>query len=133
MGQKVAPAPLAAAKCPILCRSLTPPGCHRQNREVVEMQVKFNLSRMALVALGIICLSGCASSPVQPSGMSIKQDPITSHMRSQVGTPDELSPLAPPTATNIQKVGNHWTCEMNGQPMIYNDAAASWEPRGSNR
>jgi hypothetical protein len=50
-------------------------------------------------------------------------------MQSQVGTPNELSPLAPAEARKIQKVGNHWTCELNGQAMIFNDAASCWEPQ----
>jgi hypothetical protein len=104
------------------------------------MPVKIHFLRMALVvSMGIIWGSGCASSPsspvapassqVQPSGLAIKQDPMTSYMQSQVGTPNELSPLAPPEARNVQKVGNRWTCDLNGQAMIFNDAAACWEPQ----
>ena len=48
-------------------------------------------------------------------------------MKSAVGTPDELSPLAPPEAKNIRKVGNQWMCDMNGQVMRYNAATSVWE------
>jgi hypothetical protein len=99
------------------------------------MQVKVHLFRITLVAsMWIILGSGCASSPVESpsspvpqSGIFIKQEPMTSYMRSQVGTPNELSPLAPAEARNVQKVGNQWTCEINGQPMIFNDATSCWE------
>jgi len=87
------------------------------------MQVRIQLAGMALVAALLIMVgSGLASPP-------IAQPPMTSYMRSTVGTPDELSPLAPPEARNVHKVGNHWTCEINGQPMVYNDAASRWEPQ----
>ncbi|HEX9884283.1 MAG TPA: hypothetical protein VGA79_09980, partial [Desulfobaccales bacterium] len=86
------------------------------------MQVKIHLSMVTMVAsMLIILISGCASSPggspssqVQPSGIFVKQEPMTSYMRSQVGTPNELSPLAPAAARKVQKVGNQWTCEING-------------------
>ena len=100
------------------------------------MQVKIHLSRVAMVAsMLILLISGCVSpggspsSQVQPSGISVKQEPMTSYMRSQVGTPNELSPLAPAAARKVQKVGNQWTCEINGQPMIFNDATSCWEPQ----
>jgi hypothetical protein len=101
------------------------------------MQVKIYLFRTAVVAaMGIILVMGCASSPVTPpasrvqaSGVFVQQVPMTSYMRSQVGTSNELSPLAPAQARNIQKVGNHWTCELNGQAMIFNDATSCWEPQ----
>jgi hypothetical protein len=87
--------------------------------------------------------SGCASSAAAPAvsrvqpgasqasagGIAIKQDPMTSYMQSQVGTPNELSPLAPAEATNIKKVGSRWTCDLNGRAMIFNDAASCWEPQ----
>jgi hypothetical protein len=59
----------------------------------------------------------------------IEQPPKTSYMQSTVGTPDELSPLAPAEARKVCKVGNQWTCEINGQPMVYNEAASRWEPK----
>jgi len=65
---------------------------------------------------------GCASPPA-------KQPEPTSHMRSTVGTAEELSPLAPVGAEKVRKVGNRWTCEVNGRVMVYNDAAAKWEPQ----
>ena len=101
------------------------------------MQVKIQLFRTVVVAaMGIILVMGCASSPVappasrvQPSGVFVQQVPMTIYMRSQVGTPNELSPIAPAQARNIQKVGNHWTCELNGQAMMFNDATSCWEPQ----
>lgn len=101
------------------------------------MRVKINLSRMSMaVLMWIILAMGCASAPgappspqVQRSGIYMKQDPMTSHMRRQVGTPNELSPLAPAQATKVQKVGDRWTCELNGQAMIFNDATSCWEPQ----
>jgi hypothetical protein len=87
------------------------------------MQLKIPLAGMAMVAaLLIMWGQGWATPP-------IKQPPMTSYMQSVVGTPDELSPLAPAEATNVKKVGNRWTCEINGQPMVYNDAASRWEPQ----
>jgi hypothetical protein len=50
-------------------------------------------------------------------------------MQSTVGTPDELSPIAPAEARKVCKVGNQWTCEINGQPMVYNEAASRWESK----
>jgi hypothetical protein len=89
------------------------------------MHVKIPLARMAAAASLLIVLgSGCASTPVE------KPSEMTDHMKRMVGTPDELSPLAPAEARKVRKVGNQWTCEINGQPMVYHEAAARWEPRG---
>jgi hypothetical protein len=110
------------------------------------MPVKISLAGTVLAAaLGIILGmgSGCASEPAAPAvsqvqpaaasappgGVAIKQDPMTSYMQSQVGTPNELSPLAPAEATNIKKTGGRWTCDLNGRAMIFNDAASCWEPQ----
>ena len=101
------------------------------------MQVKIHLSRMAMVASMLIILgSGCASSPVEPpssqaqqSGIFVEQVPITSYMRSQVGTPNELSPLAPSQGRNVRKVGNHWVCDVRGQALVFNSATSCWEPQ----
>ncbi len=98
---------------------------------------KIRLVGMArLVSLLIILGSGCASAPVapppspaQPSGVFIEQVPITGYMRSQVGTPNELSPLAPAEARNIRKVGDGWCCDLNGQGMVFNSANSCWEPQ----
>jgi hypothetical protein len=136
VGKKVTPVAGDATKSPIPGRPRR--GADLKSREVNEMQVKTYLFRIALVAsMGIIWGSGCASSSaespssqVHGSGIYIKQEPMTSYMRSQVGTPDELSPLAPAAATNVQKVGNHWTCDLNGQAMIFNEASSCWEPQG---
>jgi len=54
---------------------------------------------------------------------------MTSHMKSAVGTPDELSPIAPAEARNVRKVGNQWMCDLNGQVMVYNSASGQWEPK----
>jgi hypothetical protein len=87
------------------------------------MPRKIYLAGMAVAAsLLIMGGIGCASPPV-------KQPEPTSHMRKMVGTPNELSPLAPPGASHVKKVGNHWTCELNGRVMVYNDAASKWEPQ----
>ena len=91
------------------------------------MHVKIRLAGMAaLAALLLMWGSGWASPPIE-------QPPMTGYMRSAVGTPDELSPLAPPDAKNVRKVGNHWTCEINGQAMVYNEAASRWEPQPPER
>ena len=90
------------------------------------MQIKIQLSGMAVVASMLLILaSGCASS----SSSSLEQPPMTSHMKSAVGTSDELSPLAPPEAKNIRKVGNQWMCDINSHVMVYNTATGKWEPK----
>ena len=87
------------------------------------MRVKIYLAGMAgVVALLLMMGSGFAAS-------EIVQPPKTSYMQSRVGTPDELSPIAPAEAKKVCKVGNQWTCEINGQPMVYNEAASRWEPK----
>ena len=100
------------------------------------MWLKIHLFGMAVVAsLLFILASGCASSSLEPSSskaqssvISIEQPPMTTYMRSQIGTPNELSPIAPAEARNVRKVGNRWMCDLNGQAMVYNDATARWEP-----
>jgi hypothetical protein len=92
-------------------------------REVYKMHVKILFAWMAGVgALLILLGTGFAAA-------EIVQPPQTPYMRSTVGTPDELSPLAPAAARKVCKVGNQWTCEINGQPMVYNEATSSWEPK----
>ena len=87
------------------------------------MHAKIQLAWMAgVVALLVMVGSGSAAP-------QIEQPPKTSYMRSAVGTPDELSPLAPAEARKVRKVGNQWTCEINGQPMVYNEPASRWEPQ----
>ncbi len=54
---------------------------------------------------------------------------MSSQMRSAVGTPNEMSPVAPSEARNVRKVGNQWLCEVSGQTMVYNDATGNWEPK----
>ena len=87
------------------------------------MRLKIQLAWMVMGGgLLIMVGSGFAAS-------EIVQPPKTSYMQSTVGTPDELSPLAPAEARKVRKVGNQWTCEINGQPMVYNEAASRWEPQ----
>ena len=87
------------------------------------MHVKIYLAGMAgVVALLLMGGSGFAAPP-------IVQPPKTSYMQSTVGTPDELSPLEPAEAKKVCKVGNQWTCEINGQPMVFNEASSRWEPK----
>ncbi len=101
------------------------------------MQVKIHLSGMAAAASMLISLaSGCASSAVEPVSakppagvIAIEQPPMTEYMRSQIGTPNELSPIAPAEARNVRKDGNRWRCDLNGQGMVFNDASSCWEPQ----
>ena len=87
------------------------------------MQLNRILAGMALTASMLMILTtGCASSSQQ-----LEQPPQTSYMKSAMGTPNELSPMAPPEATNIRKVGNQWQCEVNGQEMKYNPVTRHWE------
>ena len=98
-----------------------------QGQEAKEMKSKIHLSGMALAASMLLILaSGCASSS---SSSSLEQPPMTSHMKSAVGTPNELSPIAPAEARNVRKVGNQWMCDLNGEAMVYNDATGQWEPK----
>jgi hypothetical protein len=99
-----------------------------------------NLGAALIVAalLLIFLASGCASSSggsapaVQPvsssGGINVKQVPMTPYMRSQVGTPNELSPLAPAQASNIRKVKGQWLCDINGQVYVF-DGVSNWAPR----
>ncbi len=88
------------------------------------MKVKSYLAGMAVVASLLTVLgSGCASS----SGY--KNPDVEATTQRTKGTPDELSPLAPVGGQNVRKVGNQWTCELNGRVMIYNDASSSWQPK----
>jgi hypothetical protein len=88
------------------------------------MQSKIYLAGMALAASLLIMWGiGCASS----SGYKNPDVEITK--QRTMGTPDELSPLAPVGATNVKKVGNQWTCEQNGRVMIYNEPASCWQPQ----
>jgi hypothetical protein len=92
-------------------------------QEVYEMYAKIHLTWMAgVAALLLLVGSGFAAPPIE-------QVPKTPYMQSAVGTPDELSPLAPAEAKKVCKVGNRWTCEINGQPMVYNEATSRWEPK----
>jgi hypothetical protein len=88
------------------------------------MKVKVYLGRMAVVA-GLLTIlgSGCGS----PS--TYKNPDVEATKQRTLGTPDELSPVAPVGGQKVRKVGDHWTCEQNGRVMIYNDAASCWEPK----
>jgi hypothetical protein len=89
------------------------------------MLIKINFLGIAVVAaMSLILAGGCASSSQQ-----LEQPSMTSQMKSAVGTSDELSPLAPPEARNIRKVGNQWMCDINGQAMGYNAATGKWESK----
>ena len=87
------------------------------------MNMKTRISGLAVVASVLVFLAGGCASSSSP----LIQPAQTEHMKSAVGTPDELSPLAPPEAKNIRKVGGSWTCEVNGKTMIYDNAKACWE------
>lgn len=87
------------------------------------MHVKIYLAGMAWVVALLLMGGNVLAAP------PIEQPPKTSYMQSVVGTPDELSPLAPADAKKMRKVDNQWTCEVNGQPMVYNEAASRWEPK----
>ena len=100
------------------------------------MQVKIYLSVMAAATfLLLLGASGCASSSSSlPSAAASAveqpaQLPMTDYMRSKVGTPEELSPIAPAEARNVRKVGNQWLYDLNGQVWVYDAGAARWEPQ----
>jgi hypothetical protein len=96
---------------------------HKQWQEVQEMRRQIYLSGMAVAVAMLIFAGGCASSS------ALDQPAPTSQMQSAVGTPNELSPMAPAEARNVRKVGNQWMCDLNGQAMVYNAASAKWEPK----
>lgn len=88
------------------------------------MNVKVYLAGMAVAASLLTILgSGCASSSTHTN------PEVEATKQRTLGTPDELSPLAPVGGKNLRKVGNQWTCEQNGRLMIYNDAASVWQPK----
>ena len=61
------------------------------------MHVKIHLAWMAVVVALLIMLgSGFAAPPIE-------QPPKTRYMQSTVGTPDELSPLAPAEARKVSQ------------------------------
>jgi len=89
------------------------------------MQGKINLAVLAVATSLMLGLAGgCA-----PKEHPLHQQPATSHMKKAVGTPDELSPLAPGGARNVRKVGKHWLCDLDGKVMVYHEAAGRWEPQ----
>jgi ABC-type phosphate/phosphonate transport system substrate-binding protein len=99
------------------------------------MQAKIYLSVMAAAtSMLLLGASGCASSSssLPSSSSSVEQPaqpPMTDYMRSKVGTPEELSPIAPAEARNVRKVGNQWLYDLNGQVWVYDAGAARWEPQ----
>ena len=88
---------------------------------------------MRVVKIFLACMAGVVALLLMGRNVfadpPIEQPPKTSYMQSTVGTPDELSPLAPAEAKKVRKVDNQWTCEINGQPMVYDEAASRWEPK----
>jgi hypothetical protein len=104
------------------------------------MQAKANFVGIALLlALVIFWGSGCATSsssspaastasPAASGAIRVEQVPITPYMSSQVGTPNELSPLAPAAGRNMRKVGDKWLCDINGQTMVFDSASSCWLP-----
>ena len=88
------------------------------------MNVKVYLAGMAVAASLLIILgSGCGSSS------AYKNPDVEATKQRTQGTADELSPEAPVGGQNVRKVGNQWTCELNGRVMIYNAATSSWQPK----
>ena len=88
------------------------------------MKGKVYLAGMAAASLLLITLgSGCGSSS------AYKNPEVEATKQRTQGTADELSPEAPVGGQNVRKVGNQWTCELNGRVMIYNAAASSWQPK----
>ena len=88
------------------------------------MKVRVYLAGLAVAASLLTILgSGCGSSS------TYKNPDVETTKQRTLGTPDELSPLAPVGGQNVRKVGNQWTCELNGRLMIYNDATSSWQPK----
>ena len=88
------------------------------------MKIKVYLAGMAVAASLLIILgSGCGSSS------TYKNPEVEATKQRTQGPADELSPEAPVGGQNVRKVGNQWTCELNGRVMIYNDAASSWQPK----
>jgi len=88
------------------------------------MRVKAYLAGMAVIASLLTILgSGCTSSA------PYKNPDVEATKQRTLGTPDELSPVAPVGGQKVRKVGNQWTCEQNGRLMIYDDAASCWQPQ----
>jgi hypothetical protein len=88
------------------------------------MRIKVQLAGMAASAVLLTILAGGC---VTASGY--KNPDVETTKQRTLGTADELSPQAPGGACNVKKVGNQWTCELNGKTMVYNDAANRWEAR----
>ena len=92
------------------------------------MSTKINGAVLALAASLLIISAGFCDSSSAPTDLNqVQQVPMTDYMRSQVGTPNELSPLAPAAARNIHKEGDHWVCELNGQTFVFD--GAHWVPQ----
>jgi hypothetical protein len=90
----------------------------------------YRIALTASAALMILGSSGVAAAEKAPSragAIRVEQPETTDYMRSRVGTPDELSPLAPVGACRVRKEGNQWLCDLNGQIMVFNPAASQWE------
>ena len=100
-------------------------------------RINHRLARIAMVAVLLTFWIGCATSGVEQSapqvqatsaGIQVEQVPMTNYMRSQIGTPNELSPLAPANAKNIRKVKGQWLCDLNGQVYVFN-GVSTWVPQ----
>ena len=86
---------------------------------------------IAVVALLIVGGSGLAAPGAETTsagGIEVQQVPMTPYMQSQVGTPNELSPLAPARAKNVRKEKGQWLCDINGQTYVF-DGASTWVPK----
>jgi hypothetical protein len=88
------------------------------------MWLKNNAGLAVATSLLIVLTSSCSWL-----SSSTEQPPPTAAMQKAVGTPNELSPMAPGNARHLRKVGGHWVCEVNGQTMVYNGATSRWEPQ----
>jgi len=89
------------------------------------MWLKNNLVGLAVATSLLIMLASSCSM----MSSTTEQPPPTSYMQKAVGTPNELSPMAPGNARHLRKVGDKWVCEVNGKTMVYNNAASCWEPQ----
>ena len=88
------------------------------------MHVKIHLAWMAGIVALLILLGKWIC---RPRDRATPDDPLYAQHRGHAG---RVVPVgARRTARKVCKVGNQWTCEINGQPMVYNEAASRWEPK----
>jgi len=88
------------------------------------MHGKNRLAGLVAVA-SLLAILGVGCAPAS----SYKNPDVEATKQRTLGTADELSPLAPVGGEKVRKVGNQWTCEVNGRTMIYDDAASCWQPK----